>query len=165
MSEEKGFPVKLYVYDLSQGFAREMSPAIIGVQIEAIYHTSVVVHNMEIFFSRGITYVSPPGTTLYGAPIEVEDLGETFVDKELVHDYLEDMKKEYHDNSYDLFKHNCNHFSDDLSQFLVGKHIPEKIRSLPEVVLSTPMGQMFSQMLSQQLTAYATAQGPNDHLV
>ncbi|GMM32890.1 hypothetical protein DASC09_002150 [Saccharomycopsis crataegensis] len=164
MSEEdQSFPVKLYVYDLSQGMARAMSPQIIGIQIDAIYHTSLVVHGKEFFFSRGISFTNPPGSTIYGQPIEVVDLGETFITEDLLNDYLDNMKAEYHENSYDLFQHNCNHFSNELSDFLVNKQIPSKIRDLPSLVLSTPMGQMFSQMLSSQLTAYATSVGPNDH--
>lgn len=40
---EDGAPVKLYVYDLSNGMARAMSQSLLGTQIDAIYHTSIVV--------------------------------------------------------------------------------------------------------------------------
>jgi hypothetical protein len=39
--------VELYVYDLSQGLARNMSAALIGVQLDAIYHTSIVFEGIE----------------------------------------------------------------------------------------------------------------------
>jgi hypothetical protein len=37
--------VTLYVYDLSGGLAKNLSRAIIGQQIDAIYHTGIVVYN------------------------------------------------------------------------------------------------------------------------
>jgi desumoylating isopeptidase 1 len=39
--------VELYVYDLSQGLARNMSATLIGVQLDAIYHTSIVFEGVE----------------------------------------------------------------------------------------------------------------------
>lgn len=45
--------------------------------------------------------------------------------------------------AYDLFKHNCNNFTDSFSNFLLGKGIPGHITSMPEDVLKSPLGQMF----------------------
>lgn len=63
--------------------------------------------------------------------------------------------------TYDLFRHNCNNFSDELCKFLIGKGIPERtypasnkpgvsltlasctdtdIINLPNEVLKTPLG-------------------------
>ena len=39
--------------------------------------------------------------------------------------------------AYDLFKHNCNNFSDEVSQFLCGQGIPKSILQLPDEVLNT----------------------------
>lgn len=44
--------VQLYVYDLSQGMARQYSLMITGVQIDAIYHTSIVFGGVEYFFGQ-----------------------------------------------------------------------------------------------------------------
>ena len=38
-SSGKGVPVKLYVYDLSMGMARQFSQAFVGRQFEGIWHT------------------------------------------------------------------------------------------------------------------------------
>jgi hypothetical protein len=35
--------VFLYVYDLSKGLAREMSASFLGVHLDGIYHTSIVL--------------------------------------------------------------------------------------------------------------------------
>jgi hypothetical protein len=39
--------VELYVYDLSRGLARTMSASFLGVQIDAVYHTSIVMEDVE----------------------------------------------------------------------------------------------------------------------
>jgi hypothetical protein len=39
--------VELYVYDLSRGLARTMSASFLGVQIDAVYHTSIVMEGVE----------------------------------------------------------------------------------------------------------------------
>lgn len=43
-------------------------------QIEAIYHTSIVVGGVEIYYGGGIQE-AVPGRTPYGRPIQVLDLG------------------------------------------------------------------------------------------
>ena len=57
---------------------------------------------------------------------------------------------------YDLFRHNCNNFSHETAQFLVGRGIPQHIVDLPGEILATPMGQMLAPML-QQMTPSGTS--------
>jgi hypothetical protein len=69
-------PVQLYVYDLSNGMARQMSRQLTGRQIDGIWyvfatsifilvcsshsrHTSVVVYGKEIFYGQGIDITLP----------------------------------------------------------------------------------------------------------
>lgn len=150
MSEETAFPVKVYVYDLSHGMAAMYSPMILGTRLDAIYHTSVVVYGRETYIQEGIKRAQP-GKTKYGLPIRVIDMGETYITPEIFDEFLselesrEDMK--YHASQYDIFENNCNHFTDVLVDFLVGKNLDEKILKLPEVVLNTPNGQMLKQMI------------------
>ena len=47
MSEEAE-KVQLYIYDLSRGLARQLSMGLLGKQIDAIYHTSIVVGGKEV---------------------------------------------------------------------------------------------------------------------
>jgi len=49
-----GVPVKLYVYDLSMGMARQFSQAFVGRQFEGIWHTGIVVYGNEYFFGGGL---------------------------------------------------------------------------------------------------------------
>jgi hypothetical protein len=52
--EPKKYKVDLYLYDLSNGMARTMSPLLLGKQIDAIYHSGLVVYGIEYFFGGGI---------------------------------------------------------------------------------------------------------------
>lgn len=62
--------------------------------------------------------------------------------------------------SYDLFLHNCNNFSNDFAMFLVGKGIPEHITSLPQTVLNTPFGQMLKPQLDSAIRGVTQAPVP-----
>ncbi|KAF3903463.1 hypothetical protein ABW20_dc0105407 [Dactylellina cionopaga] len=149
-------PVQLYVYDLSKGLARAYSPALLGRQIDAVYHTSIVIDGVEIYYGAGIQR-SYPGNTHHGAPEQILDLGYTALPADVVADYLESMKEIYGPESYDLFMHNCNNFTDDFATFLVGQGIPKHITSLPSDVLSTPFGQMIRPTIDAAMRPITTA--------
>lgn len=51
--------VQLAVYDLSRGLAKSMASSLLGVEVEAIYHTGVRVFGFEYFFSSGIQKMLP----------------------------------------------------------------------------------------------------------
>lgn len=142
--------VELYVYDLSRGMARQYSQALTGIYIDAIYHTAVVFGGVEYFYGQGI-HKKLPGSTHHGRPMKVLSLGRTELPTEIIEEYLESLEEIYKPEKYDLFLHNCNNFSQDLAVFLVGKSIPEEIRTLPETFLRTPIGQMLRGQLDQSM--------------
>ena len=145
--------VQVYVYDLSQGLARVYSPMLLGILIDAIYHTSVVIRNKEYYLDQGIKVNSPPGHTKYGTPIEVLEIGTTGVDDELLNDFINELKNhdemKYHAVNYNLFTNNCNHFTDVVIDFLCGKNLEDRILKLPDTVLNTPNGQLLQQLLGK----------------
>ena len=143
--------VQLYVYDLSKGLARTMSPALIGRLIEGIWHTGVVIQYgipLEVFYGGGIQ-IARPGQTAAGKPDQVLALGNTEIDEQTLRAYLDSVRHEYTNEKYDLIHFNCNNFSDAVSKFLLGKPIPEWITGLPQEFISTPVGQMLLPMLTQ----------------
>ncbi|KAJ8102207.1 PPPDE putative peptidase domain-containing protein [Lipomyces tetrasporus] len=151
-----GFPVKLYVYDLSRGLARQMSMQFIGKQIDGVWHTSVTYQGVEYYYGAGVQ-TSVPGGTHHGQPLEVVDMGESSLPEDVLSEYIESLKDIYRPENYDLFMHNCNNFSQDLCQFLVGKDIPAHITGLPQEVLQTPFGQIMKPMIEQSLRPITTA--------
>lgn len=133
------FAVKLHVYDLSQGMARQLSVAFLGVSIDAIYHTGVVVYGKEYWFGAGIEQ-GHPGRTYFGPPLQTLHLGETAIPPELFAEYLSEIGPKFNVSTYSLLRNNCNHFSHEVAQFLVGEGIPRHIVDLPDVVLNSPQG-------------------------
>ncbi|XP_022598487.1 desumoylating isopeptidase 1-like [Seriola dumerili] len=148
MEQTGSFPVKLYIYDLSRGMARQLSSVMLGKHLDGIWHTAIVVHGQEYFFvGEGINKCSPGGTPL-GEPDSIVDLGFTEVPAELFTEYLTSLAEStYRGDTYNLFEHNCNSFSNEVAQFLTGKKIPSYITDLPSEVLSTPFGQALRPLL------------------
>ncbi|WOG95023.1 hypothetical protein DCAR_0314325 [Daucus carota subsp. sativus] len=159
---EEGHKVSLNVYDLSQGMARNLSMAFLGKTIEGIWHTGIVVYGTEYYFSGGVQH-APVGTTPYGTPIRVVDIGVTHVPKDVFEMYLEEISPRYTAESYSLLKHNCNNFSNEVAQFLAGATIPEYILNLPNEVTSSPMAALILPMIERLETtmkAGAVPQAP-----
>ncbi|KAF0032461.1 hypothetical protein F2P81_014751 [Scophthalmus maximus] len=134
------YNVQLYIYDLSRGMARSLSPIMLGKQLDGIWHTAIVAYGDEFFFGgEGISSCSPGGTML-GPPDTVVELGETEVSEEIFMDYLSSLgESTYRGDRYRLFEHNCNTFTNEVAQFLTGHSIPSYITDLPSEVLSTNM--------------------------
>ncbi|KAJ5120314.1 uncharacterized protein N7515_009702 [Penicillium bovifimosum] len=150
--------VSLYVYDLSKGLARMYSLALTGTQMDAIYHTSIVLNGVEYYFGQGIQ-TAVPGSTHHGQPLEIVKLGTTELPHEVIEEYLGSLATIYTPESYDLFLHNCNNFTQDLSMFLVGKSIPEHIINLPRTFLETPFGQMMKPQIEMALKGVTQGTG------
>lgn len=159
---EEGHKVSLHVYDLSQGLARQLSMSFLGKTIEAIWHTGVVVYGREYYFGRGIQEVVA-GTAPYGTPMRVVDLGITHIPKDVFEMYLQEITPRYTAETYSLMTHNCNNFSSEITQFLVGTNIPEYILNLPNEVTSSPMAALIMPMiqnLETTMRAGAVPQAP-----
>ncbi|KAJ6036758.1 hypothetical protein N7540_001037 [Penicillium herquei] len=142
--------VQLYVYDLSKGLARMYSASLTGTQIDAIYHTAIVVDGKEFYYGQGIQ-MAAPGTTHHGQPMEQVHMGTTELPMDVIQEYVESLAEIYTPESYDMFLHNCNNFTQDFAMFLVGKSIPENIRNLPRTFLNTPFGQMMKPQIEAAL--------------
>ncbi|KAK9883270.1 hypothetical protein WA026_001453 [Henosepilachna vigintioctopunctata] len=129
--------VELYIYDLSKGMAKTLAPMLIGKSLDGIWHTSIVVHNREyVFNSSGVEHCKP-GSTHLGPPLKVELLGYTEVELAIFTDYIQSLSEStFAASTYNIFSHNCNTFSEEVAQFLVGKSIPKYILDLPQEFLS-----------------------------
>ncbi|CAD6911814.1 unnamed protein product [Tilletia controversa] len=143
MSDETDtFPVQLYLYDLSHGMASQLSLALTGRHFEAVWHTGIIVHGQEYFFGQGV-FTCAPGKSHHGQPMEIIELGRTAIDRDTWLEMLAELRKRYTASAYHLLNFNCNTFSNEVSELLTGNTIPERIRSLPQDFLATPLGQMF----------------------
>ena len=51
---------QVYLYDLSQGAAKELSPGLLGRALEGVWHSAVVVYGREYSFTKaGVISVIP----------------------------------------------------------------------------------------------------------
>ncbi|KAH7576341.1 hypothetical protein JRO89_XS01G0039400 [Xanthoceras sorbifolium] len=160
--DEEGHKVSLHVYDLSQGLARQLSMTFLGKAIEGIWHSGIVVYGNEYYFGGGIQH-APVGTTPYGTPLRVVELGVTQVPQDVFEIYLQEISPRYTAETYSLLTHNCNNFSNEVAQFLVGVTIPEYILNLPNEVMGSPMGALILPMiqnLEATMRAGAVPQAP-----
>jgi len=155
-------PVELWLFDLSNGMAKQLSPALVGREIEGIWHTSVIVYGKEHFFGgEGICF-EKPGSTMVGTnTYQRFPMGDTAIPPEVFYDYLKQLgQTQFSGDKYKLFEHNCNNFSNEVCTFLVGKPIPSFITNLPNEVLQTPFGQMIKPMLESMQPQVGGQQPP-----
>ena len=60
----------------------------LGIQIDAVYHTSIVIDGIEYYYGQGVQ-TCQAGATHHGRPMEVIKLGQTALPMEVVLEYLE----------------------------------------------------------------------------
>jgi desumoylating isopeptidase 1 len=89
--------------------------------------------------------------------MQVIFMGKTDLPLDVISEYIDSLADIYTAESYDLFLHNCNNFTQDLAMFLVGKDIPETIRTLPQKFLATPIGQMLRSQIDQSMRSMTQA--------
>ncbi|XP_038935211.1 desumoylating isopeptidase 1 isoform X2 [Rattus norvegicus] len=141
------YPVKLYVYDLSKGLARRLSPIMLGKQLEGIWEghclgpqTLWLMWGIQKSQKKSFWNTCPP----WGSLCSVTD---TPYRRCWPFHLLSKPLSMYRGEAYNLFEHNCNTFSNEVAQFLTGRKIPSYITDLPSEVLSTPFGQALRPFL------------------
>ncbi|XP_043686824.1 uncharacterized protein LOC122638147 isoform X2 [Vespula pensylvanica] len=156
-TEDVRTTVELYIYDLTKGMAAMMSHMLIGRHLEGIWHTGIVAYGREYFFGPvGIQSVRPGGTYLRD-PQKVEKIGETYLPYSVFLEYINGLgTSTFAPGTYNLFRHNCNTFTEEVSNFLAGKGIPKYILDLPEEILQTPVGQALGPLI-ESLSSNANA--------
>ena len=76
-------------------------------QIEAIYHTGIVVGGVEYYFGGGIQ-AAPVGQSPFGEPMRILDLGVTHLSAAVRAELLDDLSQRYTAESYSLLSNNCS---------------------------------------------------------
>ncbi|OAG30308.1 hypothetical protein NEIG_00471 [Nematocida sp. ERTm5] len=129
--------VQLWVYNIGNDAALEMIRAALGVKIEGIWHTSLYVYGKEYYFMSGIRK-DQPGTSPFGAPVKKIGLGDTEVTEKEFSEYLEVINDLYTEGTYHIIRHNCNHFTNEISLRLVNKQVPAYIMDVAKLFEDTP---------------------------
>ncbi|CAJ1440543.1 unnamed protein product [Effrenium voratum] len=168
-------PVELLLYDISKGMAAKLGPLLLGKSAEAV-HTGVLVYNSEYWYGGKLFRSNPPCRKQFGEPLQnpwgiqlerseqmpelpVVRLGYTFVTHEEFVQWLREGVQERYTglHTYDLLTHSCNHFSNEVCNFLLGQGIPEKIFELQKTFLSGPIVAL-RPFLNRYLGGFADAE-------
>lgn len=108
------------------------------------------MHGREYFFGGGIQSEPPERVVAMTGmrPVERRALGSTRVTAHALDAHLSThaMRSRFAPERYDLFTHNCNHFSHEVALFLLGQGIPSEIVDLPQRVAATPLGSQIMAM-------------------
>ncbi|SOV16789.1 conserved protein, unknown function [Plasmodium sp. gorilla clade G2] len=151
------FSVKLKIYDLSRGMVKTWSPLLIGKQIDGVWHTAVLVYNMEYFYGGGILCLEEHEfETFYNIkPVGIIDMGTTELLQSHFHEYLNGIQKNFTVDKYNIVNWNCNNFTNEVCNFLVGKNIPQYILNTPYEVMSTSKGKLILDMMQSYQSSIA----------
>eukprot|EP00697_Spironema_sp_BW2_P002787 gnl/Spiro4/13714_TR7309_c0_g1_i1.p1 gnl/Spiro4/13714_TR7309_c0_g1~~gnl/Spiro4/13714_TR7309_c0_g1_i1.p1 ORF type:complete len:341 (+),score=89.41 gnl/Spiro4/13714_TR7309_c0_g1_i1:152-1024(+) len=135
--------------------------SLLGTRIEAVWHTAIVVGGVEHYFDGGLGIATAtPGTTRFGRAMRVDHLGDTTrTMDEFIAWNSQMMATKYGPFDYNLLQRNCNHYTDDAAQFLVGRGIADDVINQVDRLLSTPLGAMFRPMLEKISMAPDAAAG------
>ena len=71
---------------------------------------------------------------------------------ELFESYLQEINDRYNINTYHILNNNCNHFTNEILNFLVGNPLPDWILKQHDEIANTSLGKMILPMLEQMST-------------
>lgn len=72
----------------------QYSMPLTGTQIDAIYHTSLILNGVEYYYGQGIQ-TAVPGSTHHGQPMEKLHLGQTELPLDVIEEYIQSMAEIY----------------------------------------------------------------------
>jgi hypothetical protein len=144
--------VSLVFYDISSSATKNLSRILFGKKIEGIWHTSILAFGYEWWYG-GDCFQSRPFSTPFGtSPTRIEDIGTTTRTIQELKEFVRNkMRKKYNYISYDVINNNCNHFTNDISHFLVHRGIRKSIVSLPSELLSGGLAKIMRPFLNKWL--------------
>ena len=144
--------VSLVFYDISSSATKNLSRILFGKKIEGIWHTSILAFGYEWWYG-GDCFQSRPFSTPFGTtPTRIEDIGTTTRTIQELKEFVRTkMRKKYNYNSYDVISNNCNHFTNDVSHFLVHRGIRKSIVTLPNELLSGGLAKIMRPFLNKWL--------------
>ena len=158
--------MELALYDLSKGVAQWVPASLLGGHtFDGVWHSGIRVFGKEFWFG-GVILESEFADVPFGAPTKILRLGTTLrTHEDLVEFLKEDVYVDYNPKSYDVLRRNCNHFSNELAQFLLhGKQLPEEVLLQPEWVKNAILVSIFHPALNRWLGGFGDALAGHDRV-
>ncbi|XP_037083946.1 deubiquitinase DESI2-like [Pollicipes pollicipes] len=134
-------PVILNVYDM---YWMNDYTTSIGL---GVFHSGIEIYGVEYAYGG---HPFPFSGVFTIQPRDAEDLGEQFKFKQSIHlgqtDFtredldriVEELGKDFRGDRYHLINKNCNHFTSNIAQLLIGKEIPSWVNRLASVSAMVP---------------------------
>jgi len=82
-----------------------------------------------------------------GQPTKAISLGETEVPEDIFMEMLRDMAPKFTDRTYHVFTNNCNTFTNEVAELVLGEGIPREIAELPREFFQTQLGQHIAPLM------------------
>jgi hypothetical protein len=154
----EGIPVYLAVYDISKGWAKWLSRLLLWRRIDYAPHTGIIIYGNEYFWSGGLQKSTHEEfmNSWKVEPIELFELGRTSIPEEAFMDFLMGVTTRYTERTYDLLSNNCNNFTNESAQFLLGHGIPSRILDVPEMFKRSLLGRCLLALGALSHSALAT---------
>lgn len=73
---------------------------------------------------------------------------------------LREISPRFTPQTYNVLEHNCNNFTDECAQLLIGEGIPSEIVDLPKTFMNTPMGKTFAPMIQSMQSNLMQSSNP-----
>ncbi|GLT26128.1 hypothetical protein SLA2020_012130 [Shorea laevis] len=127
-----------------------------------IFHSGIEVHGKEYGFGAhdfpvsGVFEVEPRSCPGFVFRCSIK-MGHIKMSPSEFRTFIEDAASEYHGDTYHLISKNCNHFTEDISHRLIGKHIPGWVNRLAR------LGAFCSCLLPESLQVTTVKQLPEYH--
>jgi len=169
--EEKGIPVYLHVYDVSQEesvqklnkvLAHRHSPLKFG----GVFHCGVEVNGLEWCYGfssqetlPGVCCVEPKAHPQHHYRQTVR-LKRTLLSAERIAEIVGNLLEEYPGDDYDLLRRNCCHFSDDFCQRIGVGSIPGWVHRLARIGASLDGVVQVAQGLNNRFRKSLYGEGP-----
>ncbi|OEH75770.1 uba ts-n domain-containing protein [Cyclospora cayetanensis] len=155
-------PVILRVYDISRGMASRFGSMLLGRPIEGVWHSGIQINELEYFYGGGIIAMVPweIEANFQMKPSKIETLGTTTKTLEEIRRFVNEVSPRFTADTYDLLHNNCNHFTQEFCQFLLGKSLPQYITNQVQEIAETPLRNQQTrtdrQLREERLQAAAT---------
>ncbi|CAI2375166.1 unnamed protein product [Moneuplotes crassus] len=133
--------------------AKKYSTKLFGKHYEAIYHLAIEVYGVEYCSGSG-TEGRSQGSLCYTTIDKSVDYGQTDIDQKTFHEFINGMCRKYSKGGYDIVTNNCNHYCNELLQFLTGKSVSEEILIQVEEILKNPACVSIAPLIKDKLDGF-----------
>jgi len=155
---QKGEPVLLRVYDLSNGHAARWSKFLLGQKLDGVWHSGLNLFGREYFYGSGMYKMRTEEMEQFFQmrPQRVHVLGFIHLEQCDFERYLLSIKPAFTAEFYDLVWWNCNDFTDVVCRHLFGRGIPLYVLEPPKTLAESTLGKLVVGVMRRYMELRST---------